>query len=126
MLIFGGVALPFLMVFAFIAILAAHTLFDVFGVQRNRIRETNQRQSAETFGIVTQVNKVLKGKSYDAEYTYMYDVKGVSYKKSKISGGYSPSADAYKGIKVKVCYNPSDPNDSDFYTEKSFKQICGE
>lgn len=120
------VGLPFfLIVFAFIVIFAAHTLFDVFGVTRNRMRENDRRKSAEASGTITQVDKKLSGKSYGAVFTYTYDVNGVLYTESRTLGAYSQSEDSRKGMKVKICYDPSNPKDSDFYFQESFNKICG-
>ena len=115
------------MVFAFIALFAAHTLFDVFGVQRKNLKEVNQRQSAEAAGTITLVEKKSRGNGIpDSVFTYTYVVNGVSYSESRTLGAYSKSSDSYKGLEVKVCYNPLDPHDSNFYIqEESYQKICG-
>lgn len=97
----------------------------------NRAVELNKKRSAETIGTFRSVNIQRRrlektgggGTSY--AYNYQYVVNDVTYTESQSnSGGLSDEEEKKGGIKIKVCYDPSDPKSSAFYS-LSQNKICG-
>lgn len=104
--------------------------FTLFGVSSGteRARELFKKRTAETVGTITNVSLSTASK----EYTYKYDVNGVTYHgtyqgvRSKVEKDY----DKVVGKKITVCYDPSDPTSSDYlpsdvYISKGEKIVCG-
>jgi hypothetical protein len=124
LLIFGGLFLSF---FLLIIGSAFFMLFVSPIFYTKRAVELNQKRSAETFGNITSVSEYrtsgdkYRGSSVNTNYEYEYIVNGVTYKGEQSSGGKRGNE---KRLKVKVCYNPSDPNSSAFYRLEDNK-ICG-
>ncbi len=121
-LLFGGI--PFLMVSAIIVVFSAFVMFASHKLIQDG--ELEKKLSAEAVGTITWVSQSYTGASdtLESKYDYTYIVNGVSYTKRETDGG-SPSDINRKGLKVKVCYDPSNPNDSKFYLLK-YNKVCGQ
>jgi len=108
-LILGGSLL--VVGFVVIAAIVGFTLFSMSsGTQR--ARELYKKRTAETEGAITNVSLSSASKIY----TFKYVVNGVSYSgtwmtsRNKIENNYEKDI----GRKGRICYDPSDPNSSNF------------
>lgn len=124
-LIFGGAILALGLVFI-MATVAFSLLRMSSGTKQ--ARETFKKRTGETVGTITNVSL----SSSSRVYTYTYVVNGVSYSGTYL-GVRTKADNNYRdreGMKVRVCYDPSDPSSSDFqfsdvYTSKGEKIVCG-
>lgn len=128
-LVVGGIA--FIAVFVVIVAVAA---FVFLGLGSGKVDEqamaTRRKRTAEAVGTITSVG-LYRGTK---EYRYSFVVNGVSH-----SGTWTTSRSKVEntkdkeGVKVHVCYDPADPDNSDFnFSElevsgdrKGQKRICG-
>ncbi len=91
-----------------------------------RAVEENHKRTAETSGTITSVSRYhssgdkYRGSSTSWTTGYQYIVNGVTYTAEGSKGGESTKS----GLKVKICYDPSDPKSSEFYYLEDNK-ICG-
>ncbi len=82
-----------------------------------RAVELNRKRTAETTGTITSYSVYrssgdkYRGSSTSHTYGYKYVVSDVSYDNEQSSG----RGEKTKGMKVKICYDPSDPKSSEFY-----------
>jgi hypothetical protein len=95
----------------------------------NRAVELNLKRSAETTGTITDVSHYKSSSSgkyggsgsWSSTFKYQYEVNGVRYNAEQ----RHPWKDEGKnGLKVRVCYDPSDPKSSQFYYLEDNK-VCG-
>lgn len=118
---------------AFVLIIgsAFFTIFILPMWAGNRAVELNKKRSAETVGTFTYVNVQRRrlektgggGTSYT--YYYKYTVNDVLYEGDQsTSGGITNEEQKNGGVKVKVCYDPSNPKSSEFYSLNDNK-TCG-
>ncbi len=91
-----------------------------------RAVEQNKKRTAETTGTITSYSEYRsKGDKYSGSmttstYGFKYDVNGFSYENEQSTG----RGEKTKGMKVKICYDPSDPKSSAFYYLEDNK-TCG-
>jgi hypothetical protein len=127
-LIFG---LFFMAMIVFVIGSGVFFIFVMPQMAAKRAVELNQKRSAETFGTITSVSlyrssnsgKYGGSGSLSSTYTYQYVVNGVTYNAENQHAG-SESDRKKQGLKVKVCYDPSDAKSSEFYYLEDNK-ICG-
>jgi hypothetical protein len=110
MLIFGGAAFALALV-SIIGVLA----FTYFRVSRGteKMRADYRKQTAAAVGTITNASLNTSNK----EYTFQYVVNGVTYTGITTSGRTKTEDNSYRklvGKKATVCYDPNDPNNSDF------------
>ncbi len=109
-LILGGV----LLVVGFVSI-AAVIAFTMFGMSAGtrRAREDFKKRTGQADGTITNVSLTTSSKLY----TYKFAVNGVSYNgtyygvRTKVETNYDKDV----GRSGMVCYDPSNPNSSEFY-----------
>jgi|GEM_PF-6358457 len=105
------------------------TVFVLPQMNAKRAVELNLKRSAETSGTITDVSQYKSSNSgkyggsgsWSSTYTYQYEVNGVTYNAEDSRPGKD---DGKKGLKVRVCYDPSDPKSSELYYLEDNK-ICG-
>lgn len=124
-LILGG---SILVLAAVVIIGAAAFFLSRVSSGTERARATFKKQTAETVGTITNVSVTTSMRVY----TYTYVVNGASYSgtymvsRPKVDNNYRDK----EGMKGKVCYDPSDPNSSDFqfadvFNSNGEKIVCG-
>lgn len=110
LLIFIGI--PVVLSLGFVAFCMGLVIY--IGITRNnQIGELRKKQTAETVGTVYDASENFNhdssgGGSISCVLRYEYTVNGKSYT------GSNSSCAIRKGTKGKVCYEPSDPNNSSF------------
>ncbi len=125
-IIFGII---FLGMFIFIIGSGFFILFVSPMIYGKRAVELNRERSAETSGTIISVSQYrssgdkYRGSTFNSTYKYQYVVSGVTYDKEQMESGRNGD-DKKKGLKVKVCYDPSDPKSSEFYYPEDNK-TCG-
>jgi len=127
-LIFG---LIFTGMFVFIIGLGIFTFFVFPQMSARRFVELNQKRSGETSGTITSVSQYRSSSSgkyggsgyLSSTYIYQYVVNGVTYNADKQSAGRDGDGKK-QGLRVKICFDPSDPKSSEFYYLEDNK-ICG-
>ncbi len=91
-----------------------------------RAVERNLKRSAETSGTITSYSKThsrgdkYSGPSTTTTYSFQYIVDGVKYDNEQSTG----NGEKTQGMKVKVCYEPSNPKSAEFYYMDENK-TCG-
>ncbi|HRH43317.1 MAG TPA: DUF3592 domain-containing protein [Pyrinomonadaceae bacterium] len=124
--IFGGL---FLLFFLFVLGSGVFFLFVNPMISGNRMAELHRKRTAETFGTITSLSQYrskgdkYRGSTFNSTFGYQYVVNNVTYNGEKMSSG-SNDDEKKRGLKVKVCYDPSDPKSSDFYYPEENK-TCG-
>jgi hypothetical protein len=89
--------------------------------------ELNQKRTAETSGTITSYSESrssgdkYRGSSTSRTYGFKYVVNGVEFSNSQSSG---KGGEKSRGVKGKVCYDPADPQSSEFYYLEDNK-TCG-
>ncbi|CAN5851882.1 hypothetical protein BH20ACI4_BH20ACI4_15640 [soil metagenome] len=124
-LIFGGL---FLSVFVFIIGSAGYLIFVFIPKSLERTAELNKKRSAETSGTITSLSQFRSddrdtGQTFNSTFSYQYVVGGVTYNGKKLLDGKDDDGKK-QGLKVKVCYDSSDPQSSEFYYLEDNK-TCG-
>jgi hypothetical protein len=127
-LILGGILL--VLGLAVSSVMVGFMLFRTSSATQ-KARADFKKQTAETVGSVTNVSLSSMSKTF----TYKFDVNGTTYSgewsttRNKVEENYREKV-GKKGI---VCYDPSDPNNSDFYysefyeygSKKGERMVCG-
>lgn len=125
-LIFGGLFLSFFILIIGSAIFA---LFISPMLSVKSRAELNRKRTAETSGTITTLSQFrsqgdkYRGSTFNSTFGYQYVVSGVTYNGEKQTSG-SNDDEKKKGLKIKVCYDPSDPRSADFYYPEENK-TCG-
>lgn len=121
-LLFGGLCLliivPFIASFTFF-------WFGFLPMMGKRVAALDKKRSAETVGTITGVWQSTTAKTRYTNYEYQYVVNGETYTTEEKLGGASEGYEKKRGLKVKVCYDPSNPKESKFYYLEDNK-ICGQ
>ncbi len=119
-------------VLSFIGIIFAFVIWGYFSVQRQSreitesVEESRKKRTAETVGVITDYKEVRRtGRTDHDKYVYYeYAVNGSTY----ADHCFAPNGSAVthrKGVEGKVCYEPSQPGNTQFYLKKE-NQVCGE
>jgi hypothetical protein len=127
--LFLGIGILFAGVMLFIIGSSVFLFFVMPQIAGKRAVELNLKRSAETSGTITDVSHYKSsgsGKyggsgSWSSTFTYQYEVNGVAYSAKDTRSG---KVDGKNGLKVRVCYDPSDPKSAEFYYLEDNK-ICG-
>ena len=131
LLIVGAIVAPFLIGFAIISILIVTTFFGfIKGPSKEDIERANKqiqdikKQTTETVGTI--VNKSVSGMSNTSSGSttlyYQFVVDGKTYHSQKRADSTSQNL---IGFKVRVCYEPSNPENSGFFFAEENK-TCGQ
>lgn len=126
-IVFGTV---FCGMFLFIVAFAFFSFFIAPQWGAKKSAELNKKRTAETSGTVLTVSKYTSSRSKTGggftSYTFEYEyaVNGVKYKASQQRSWEEKENEKQQRPKVKVCYDPSDPNSSEFYYTEDNK-TCG-
>lgn len=115
----GGIS-GFIILAVIIFVAAFYSLF-IFSL--NRVGESAKKRTAETVGTMTDFSETVdtsQPPSVSTKLHYEFVVDGKRYEARTES-----SKSVYlKGKKVKVCYEPSNPENSDYHLDEN--KICGE
>lgn len=110
-LIIGGVILA--VGFLGIAVIAGFAYYTMTA-GTEKMRADYRKQTAATVGTLTDMSLTSASKIY----TYKYEVNGVSYTATfngvRTKAENRNDSQQYIGKKATVCYDPYDPNNSDF------------
>lgn len=125
-LVFGG---AFLIIFILIIGSGLFMFFVAPMLSGKKRAELNQKRTAETIGTITTLSQFrsqgdkYRGSTFNSTFGYQYVVGGVTYNGERQTSG-SNDDEKKKGLKIKVCYDPSDPKSSQFYYLEDNK-TCG-
>ncbi len=114
--------------FIFLIGSAGYLFFVFIPKSLERTAELNKKRSAETSGTITSLSQFRSddrdtGQTFNSTFSYQYVVGGVTYNGKQLLDGKDDDGKK-QGLKVKVCYDPSDPQSSEFYYLRDNK-ICG-
>lgn len=120
-----------LLVLSFIGIIFAFVIWGHYSVQRQSreitesVDANRKKRTAETVGMITNYEEVRRtGRTDHYKYvSYEYTVNGTTYT-GKSSAPNGSVVTHRKGVAGKVCYEPSNPGNTQFYLKQE-NQKCG-